>query len=318
MSEIIRVLSEESGLYPSAVREIINRAHTSYKWYKVDKRNGGKRLIGQPAREVKALQRILSRHLNGLPIHPAATAYRLGQSIRENALPHSSAGPIMKFDFLDFFPSIRPNDWEAYCISRDLYDAEDIALSSKLFFVRYPNSQALRLAVGAPSSPWLSNVLMYDFDEKISQIVAKDKVIYTRYADDLTFSARRTGYLNGVEKSLRFILRSIDHPRLKINESKTIISTKKYRRVITGLILSDDGRVTIGRERKRQIRAALYQYNMGKLNAVQQAKLAGYLAHVKSVEPAYFNQLIARSGHDLLARLMASLQTYEATVDPKE
>lgn len=312
MSEIVRILSEESGLYPSVVREIINRAHISYKWYRIDKRSGGKRLIGQPAREVKVLQRILATHLAGLPIHPSATAYRQGKSIRANAVPHSLAGPILKFDFSDFFPSIRPADWEAYCMSHDLFDPEDIALSSRLLFVRYPNGGALRLAVGAPSSPWLSNVLMYDFDEKISQAVAKDKVVYTRYADDLTFSAQRTGYLNGVERELRLILRNLRHPRLKINEEKTNIATKKYRRVITGLVVSDDGRITIGRERKRKIRAALYQYESGKLDILEQAKLAGYLAHVKSVEPAYFEQIIARSGPNLLSRLMAGSRANDA------
>lgn len=318
MGKIVRFLSEESGLYPSTVREIISRAHVSYKWYKIDKRNGGRRLIAQPAREVKALQRMLYGRLKILPIHPAATAYRTGQSILHNALPHAAAGPILKFDFLDFFPSIRPADWRAYCLSRDLFDEEDISLSSKLFFVRYPNSTSLRLAVGAPSSPWLSNVLMYDFDEKISEILAKDKVTYTRYADDLTFSAKRTGYLTGVEKVLRHTIKKMKHPNLKINEKKTSFVTGKFRRVVTGLVIADDGRITIGRERKRQIRAALHQYENGELSNLEQAKLAGYISHVKSVEPAYFYQLMARSGHDLLGRLMKGLVSNDPTTDSSD
>jgi hypothetical protein len=212
----------------------------------------------------------------------------------------------LKLDFENFFPSIRPADWAAYCESRDMFDADDIALSSKLFFVRYPGGATLRLAVGAPSSPWLSNVLMYEFDNQISQIVSRDKVTYTRYADDLTFSAKRTGYLTGVERSLRLLMKQIQHPRLTINESKTTFVTSKYRRVITGLVLADDGRVTIGRERKREIRAAFHRHELGRLDAEEQAKLAGYLAHVKSVEPSYFNQLIARYGPDVLARLSAA------------
>nr|QQZ50993.1 hypothetical protein JKL49_07225 [Phenylobacterium glaciei] len=66
----------------------------------------------------------------------------------------------------------------------------------------------MRLAIGAPSSPALSNILMWDIDAAIAEMIDGEQVSYTRYADDLTFSARRTGYLNGIEKGLRAILRS--------------------------------------------------------------------------------------------------------------
>ncbi len=307
MSEVIRALSEATGLFPTIVREIINRAPISYKWYTIPKRSGARRQIAQPAREVKALQRALVAHLSHLPIHVAATAYRPGLSIRDNALVHAAAGPIMKFDFSDFFPSIRSTDWRAYCENRGLFSDEDIELSSNLLFTKFIGRSPLRLAIGAPSSPWLSNVLMYEFDEKMTLAVAEDKVTYSRYADDLTFSARRTGYLNKVERNLRATLREMSNPKLRLNVDKTVLVTARYRRVITGLVLANDGRVTIGRERKRELRAAIHRAETGGLDAAAKAKLAGLLAHVKSVEPAYFNQLIARHGSDLLSRLNAAV-----------
>lgn len=311
MSEIVRVLSEASGLFPSLVREIINRAPVSYKWYTIPKRNGSKRLIAQPAREVKALQRALVDHLKHLPIHSAATAYRPGLSIRDNALAHAAAGPIKKYDFSDFFPSIRSTDWRTYCHERKLFEAEeDVDLTTQLLFAKFVGRYPHRLAIGAPSSPWVSNVLMYEFDDRISRAVAEDHVTYSRYADDLTFSARRTGYLTGVDRTLRSVIRGLDSPKLTINDQKTVLVTKKYRRVITGLVLADDGRVTIGRDRKRELRAAIHHAQSGRLDAEEQAKLAGLLAHVKSVEPAYFNQLIARYGADLLKRLNSAQGTY--------
>jgi len=305
MSKLIPFLSAATGLSESDVRSIIMRAPVSYKHYTIAKRSGGRRLISQPAREVKALQRALAHRLRHLPIHDAAMAYRTGQSIRDNAERHAANGPIMKFDFADFFHSIRAQDWQEYCLRNPVFSKpEDIELSARLLFHRPAGSYILRLAIGAPSSPWLSNVLMYEFDDKVSTAVQKDKVTYTRYADDLTFSARRTGYLTVVEKALRQVIGDVKSPTLLINESKTIVATTKYRRVVTGLVLADDGRVTIGRDRKRLIRATLHHAFLGKNTAEQNARLAGLLAFAGDIEPDYLAALKARYGSNLLAKLL--------------
>lgn len=304
MSELVKRLSIESGIFPEVVRDIIQRAPISYKWYKIPKRNGRLRQIGQPSREVKVLQRIFVREFGFLPVHPAAMAYRPNASIKENAQRHSGNGPILKFDFADFFPSIRPVDWMNYCISHDVLAGDDLNLSCRLLFVRYPDRPGMRLAVGAPSSPWLSNVLMHKFDESIEAAVAQDHVIYTRYADDLTFSAQRTGYLNSVDRVLRKTLAGLQYPKLKINESKTALVTAKYRRVVTGITLANDGRITIGREKKRLIRSALHRFELGKLTVDECQELAGFLAHLSNIEPDYFYKIVLRHGVDLLSRLM--------------
>ena len=91
--------------------------------------------------------------------------------------------------------------------------------------------------------------------------------------------------------------------KLTINENKTVLSTKKYRRVVTGLVLANDGRVTIGRDRKRNIRAALRRAFLGKLDAEDAGRLAGLIAYIKGVEPAYFDELTLRYGADLIEKL---------------
>lgn len=307
MSKLIPFLAAATGLSESDVRSIIQRAPSSYKHYLIEKRTGGTRLISQPAREVKALQRALAQRLQALPIHNSAMAYRKGHSIKANAERHAANGPIMKFDFKDFFHSIHARDWQNYCHRTPVFTIEDdIELSCRLLFHKRPGSSVLRLAIGAPSSPWLSNVLMYEFDCNIAAAVAADKVTYTRYADDLTFSARRTGYLTGVEKTLRKAVREIAFPKLSINDAKTVVATTKYRRVVTGLVLADDGRVTIGRDRKRLIRASVdYAFN-GKNTDEQNARLAGLLSFVNDVEPAFLEKLKTRYGNDLVNRLANS------------
>ena len=301
MSELLPLLTGATGLSESDVIRIAMNAPQRYKTYEISKRNGGTRLISQPARELKALQRALtSQFLCKLPVHHSAMAYREGISIRHNALAHVKNGAIFKFDFQEFFPSIKASDWAAYCEKENLLrQPRDMWLSTNILFFRR-SGRRLSLAIGAPSSPCLSNVLMKGFDEAISHAVAKDKVVYTRYADDLTFSASRTGFLNGVEGALRRTIKSIKSPSLTLNEAKTVLATKKYKRFVTGLILANDGQVSIGHNRKRSVRQAMHYYLNGKLDLKEQVRLAGFLAFINDVEPTFFNRLVQKYGAETI------------------
>lgn len=310
MTELVRKLAAETGLSLNDVRIIMISAPVRYKVYFIPKRNGEKREIAQPAREVKLLQRALMRTLLiRLPIHNCATAYRKGLSIADNAGPHAGIGrPLLKMDFRDFFPSIRQYDWRAYCCELpDFLDEEDIRLTSNLLFRRDKGSSSMRLAIGAPSSPMLSNILLYEFDDKVSSAIAKDKVVYTRYADDLTFSAPRTGYLTGVMKTVADIIRKMKRPRLEINSEKTVYATSKFHRSVTGLVLSNDGRVTIGREKKRQIHAAVHHATQQRLSQDDLQTLAGLLAHVNSVEPAFILSLRNKYGDAVIEAIQRTV-----------
>ncbi|MCZ7891035.1 retron St85 family RNA-directed DNA polymerase [Agrobacterium salinitolerans] len=307
MTDLLKRLSVETGLPESTVKSIISNAPERYKEYLIHKKNGGYRKIAQPARELKLIQRaFIDIVLSKLPIHSAASAYRRGKNIRDNAMPHSHSGPILKMDFKDFFPSITERDWSAYCQQTGcLTDPGDIRLSSLLLFHKPSGGRILRLAIGAPSSPILSNVIMFQFDEAISNAIAKHQVIYTRYADDLTFSAPRTGHLNSVAKAVKNALKEIPYPQLKINHEKTTHVTMKYHRQVTGLTLANDGRVTIGRDHKRSLRAQLHYFINGKLDEAETAHLAGKIAFVKSVEPEFYFSLLEKLGAEKINFLLS-------------
>src|ERR1700733_14570872 len=100
MSKLITALTNATGLSEADVRGIIRNAPSRYKSYYIPKRHGGYRLISQPARELKTIQRVLvTEVLNQLPVHSSATAYRQGLSIRDNAQAHVDGGAILKFVF---------------------------------------------------------------------------------------------------------------------------------------------------------------------------------------------------------------------------
>ncbi|NUR44632.1 MAG: RNA-directed DNA polymerase [Sphingomonas sp.] len=310
MSRLLAVLTEATGLSGYDLARVIATAPHRYKQFTIPKRQGGTRLIAQPAREVKAMQRAIVRaYLSDLPIHPAVTAYEPGTSIRENASRHATNGPILKLDIADFFPSIRADDFLSYCAEHSLFDDESERIAAtKILFHRPKGARVLRLAIGAPSSPHISNLLMYHFDRAVASEVGDQFVTYTRYADDLTFSAKRTGYLNPVEKIVRKVLREIGYPRLKLNDSKKVVATKKYHRQVTGLVLSNDGRVSLGRKRKRELRAALHHFAGGKLEPKAQKHLHGMMAFAKDAEPDFYARMQARYGRNVFEALSEALR----------
>jgi RNA-directed DNA polymerase len=308
ISNIVEALAVETGMDVGLVERIIRTAPIRYKTYRIPKRSQGYREISQPAIEVKALQRgLIEILLRDLPLHEAATAYRTGMSIKDNALRHAGDGPILKMDFKDFFPSIKPRDWSIYCNKTGiLTDPVNIQLTSLILFQRPKGGSGLRLAIGAPSSPFLSNALMFEFDQVVSEAVARDHVVYTRYADDLTFSAHRTGHLVNVEKIVRATLRSLEYPKLTINNDKTTRITRKYGRKVTGLTLTNDGKVSIGHNRKRLIHAAVHHASLGKLNSTSLAELKGLLGFANSAEPKFIDALKEKYGDELIHFIQTS------------
>lgn len=308
MGQLIARLASASGLLENDVRKIVMTAHRRYKHYTIKKHNGDDRPISQPAKEVKLLQRVFHKEfLHGLPVHPAATAYEKGLSIKENAQRHMHNGPILKLDFSNFFPSIKASDWVAYAESHSLLDDfEDRELSARLLFKSTGTSAGMRLAIGAPTSPHISNLLMYDFDRLMAERAAREIVTYTRYADDLTFSAKRTGYLQPIEKLVRMTLREIDRPRLKLNDEKTVFATMKYRRVVTGLTLTNDRTISIGRERKKLIRSMIHHYAQGLLDAENLGKLAGLLAFANDAEPDFLLRMKLKYGEQLMSEILGA------------
>ena len=100
---------------------------------------------------------------------------------------------------------------------------------------------------------------MNRFDEEILAIAQNLNYAYTRYADDMTFSGENPGARSEILEHVRVTLLNLDSPSLILNDNKTVFVSKAHRRRVTGLILSNDNRVSLGRDRKRNIRAQVHR-----------------------------------------------------------
>jgi retron-type reverse transcriptase len=151
----------------------------------------------------------------------------------------------------------------------------------------------------------VSNILLYPFDLAVVALSANIGVTYTRYADDLTFSSNRPDVLQRIERQIPRICTSLESPRLFLNRQKTVYASQRGSRRVTGLVLTNDGLVSIGRDKKRIIRATLHRYMSGGLPENEIASLAGMLAFVNSVEPAFLRRLAGQYGPATITELLA-------------
>lgn len=309
-SQLIAMLCEEMPFTRMEASLLVYSAPKRYKVHFIEKRNGkGKRLIAQPTAEVKILQRwVVSKFIEKLPIHNAATAYRPSIGIRDHAERHVRNKYLLKVDFKDFFPSISAVDISAH-LKAHLGLTEDLAWGLARILTRNDPQGRLHLSIGAPSSPAVSNAVMYEFDSKLAKFCEEKKVSYSRYADDLALSTEVPHVLDDVYKYVQTLLEEIAYPKLAINPDKTVFTSKKYQRQLTGLILTNDGKVSLGREKKRMIRAMANNYCEGKLESNLHGRLKGFLAFAHSIEPKFVLKIKAAMGEEAYMRLLNNSST---------
>jgi RNA-directed DNA polymerase len=235
MSDLLTRLGMAVLLPRDELLRLIRSAPHRYKVFQIPKRTRGQfRTIAQPAREVKALQYWAMRNvLNRFDVHPAATAYREDLSTADNARPHARGQFLLKMDFKDFFPSLKASDFRVFLKKNKAnLDTEEIGALCRILFWTPKGTTDLCLSIGAPTSPMLSNVLMMDFDRRISRFCAARSVAYTRYADDLSFSSARSEELQAVERAVLSWCRRSKTPALTVNHGKTVrVSKRDARRV---------------------------------------------------------------------------------------
>ena len=307
MSDLLNRLSVAALLSQDELMTLVRSAPHRYKIFQIPKRAPGQfRTIAQPAQEVKVLQYwVMKKILSKFEIHAAAKAYCHGLSIVDNARPHTRGKFLLKMDFKDFFPSLKARDFRVFLKRSKLaLDAAEIEALCRILFWMPKGTHDLCLSIGAPTSPMLSNILMMKFDRRISAFCAAHNAAYTRYADDLTFSADRSRTLQLVEKAvLNFSRRSVS-PALAVNQDKTVRVSRKDSRRVTGLVLTNDRKVSLGREGKRRIRAQMHYFVTDRLETEQILQLQGMLAYVHSVEPSFMRRLSKKYGPDAIRRCL--------------
>jgi len=218
-----------------------NAPRKFYRRFEIPKRSGGIRVIREPLPSLKEIQRwILENILDTRSIHRFAKGFVRGRSIRDNARFHVGQGVVLKVDIQNFFGSIHYE--RVLRLFRGFGYVEEVAvLLARLCTFRDGLPQ------GAPTSPAISNLLSTRMDQRISGYAKKNRLRYTRYADDLTFS----GSLQ-VGDLISFVELVLQADGLRLNRSKTRMMEAHQRQVVTGVVVNE--RLNAPRELRRELR----------------------------------------------------------------
>lgn len=215
----------------------------SYLTFEIEKKNGGKRVINAPNKELKFVQSKLAsliwetqdkNRLQQRVTSNISHAFEKDKSIITNASIHRNKKFVLNVDLEDFFNSFHfgrvmgffEKD-KNFKVSREVA----VVISQLVCY------QGV-LPQGAPTSPIITNLICKILDFRLLKLAKKYKLDYSRYADDLTFSTNKQNFLSDKEDFLLKLEEEIERAGFSINISKTRFQHNSSRQVVTGLTVN--------------------------------------------------------------------------------
>lgn len=300
----------------------------SYRSFQIKKKSGGFRRICVPSQDLMKVQRYIDQFiLSKISASPYSYAFEKGQSIYDCAEQHLGCRWLIKIDLRNFFESL--SEIQVYRVFKGVgYNSliafelarlctKDSKASKKNEFPCWKNRQAKgipsyqstkvgHLPQGAPTSPKLANLIARALDNEIAAISDEYGLVFTRYADDLTFSTAATTFNRGVAREfVRKIYGVFPKYGLTPHTQKTHIVPPGARKVVLGLLV-DGSKVRLSKDFRSKLECHWYysakdpighsekrgfQSLFGLKNYVN-----GLIAYARQIDSEYVDKLDAAYG----------------------
>ncbi|AZQ85328.1 RNA-directed DNA polymerase [Colwellia sp. Arc7-635] len=279
------------------------------------------RTIYSPSAKLKAFHRfIISCILEYAEFNKDVVfSYRKGTTIRDAVERHSNNSFFFQTDIKSFFTSISTNDVK----STLLHQLVDIPVSDVNHFIdlliKYCVVDNI-LPTGFSTSPILSNLCLFKFDNQLEKLAKEKHLHYSRYSDDLILSSKSLDTLNEIELTIQRYLTQYINSTIKLNQSKTKITKKGQRIKLLGLVILPNGIVTIDKKTKRQMETLFHLYltddekfenyisthfknkkdQQTSLKEYGISILSGKLMAINSMDKGYLNKLRTKYGNTVI------------------
>ncbi|MFC3694440.1 reverse transcriptase family protein [Chenggangzhangella methanolivorans] len=276
-------------------------AISHYQRFSIAKKTGGLRQISAPMPRLKRAQYwILDNVLAKAAIHEAAHGFVPGRSIVTNAQAHVGRDVVVNLDLKDFFPTLTfrrvKGKFRGLGYSEPVAtvlallttepDVDEVEIDGERLFA---SKGSRLLPQGAPTSPMLTNLVCVRLDKRLAGLAKSMGFSYTRYADDMTFSASGEAAAK-VGALLKFVGEIVAAEGFTVHPDKTRVMRRGTRQEVTGLTVND--RVGVPRDVLRNFRALLHQIEKtgpngkrwGKARDVMDAA-TGFACFVRMVTP---------------------------------
>lgn len=304
-------------------RDVVSTDH--YHRYTVPKRKGGVRNIAAPKAVLKAVQRkILEEILCKLSVSEKAHGFLKGKSVVTGAKVHEGQTSLLiNMDLENFFPTItfervrgmfKGFGYSGYISSLlamlcTYCDRMAIEVKGE---TKYVKTSHRILPQGSPASPMITNILCRKMDIRLNGLAEKTGFIYTRYADDISFSLKKTSFEEAfgmnfsdqdsndinLGKFCGLISIIVKEEGFNINNEKTRFLRKNNRQCVTGIVINNK-EAGLPRKWIRNLRAAIYNANKLKtscnLSIEVKNEISGMASWAKSVNEKRYKDIIDRA-----------------------
>ena len=239
-------IERDLGFSAKTLYGLSNNLEKHYHNVLIPKRDGSKRKLSVPDLILKRVQRSIADNiLVQYPVSKYAKAYKIGGSVQHNAQPHVGKKKILKLDIEGFFDHILYSQVENIVFCEEKFAEPIRVLLTMLCY--YKES----LPQGAPTSPAITNIIMYDFDQTVGAFCNDRGISYTRYCDDMTFS----GDFDEREV-IAFVKGELCRLGLFLKNRKTAVVPASKRQTVTGIVVNE--KLNITKEYKKNIRQEMY------------------------------------------------------------
>lgn len=247
---------------------------------RIPKKSGGVRLLEIPSKELRQEQRrilqycYVLRDAGLLQVSNVAHGFLPYRGVHTAILKHSLESPVfICLDVKDFFPNC-PVD---VCEDKMRYAGLSracVEYMMKCCTWQGPTYTQRHFPQGSPTSPFLTNVIMFDVDCMIASYARKNGFLYTRYADDIQLSLlpgmQNTDRFNELTRCKDYTFVDIfygieailkDHLGLELKHTKdhVIWRWSRCKPQMLGIVLRDDNKgYNAPKRRRRNVRAALH------------------------------------------------------------
>ena len=281
-----------------------------YHSFTIPKKSGGSRQIDAPQKSLKLLQASLIPVFEAMLVpSPDAFGFLPGRSIVDNAKAHLGKDTVLNVDIKGFFPSITTGR-----LTTVFRNAKDVQVSAYMArsLARLVTLDG-RLPQGSPASPVLTNLVSVRLDARLAGLARKYGCRYSRYVDDISFSASGPRALHRLMPHLESIL---NREGFGLNPDKTRIQSASMRQEVTGLVLSHAKstvpvQVNTPRKFRRVTRSMLHSWRQhGLLDAATRSGMVG-----DGASGAFVNTVRGRIAHLRHVAETAEVQRFKVDFD---
>lgn len=291
-------------------RDVLDRDH--YCRYSIQKRSGGERQIAAPKPLLKnAQKKILEVILEKIAVSENAHGFIKGKSVVTGARQHvRSPWMLINMDLKNFFPTL------TFERVRGMFHSLGYSgyLSSLLGMlctycermplevrgqVKYVRISDRILPQGSPASPMITNIICRKLDERLQKAAETYGFLYSRYADDLSFSFEYETEKETVRKAVFDVSCVIKDEGFSINQKKTHYLRKNNRQCITGVVINNQ-ELGVPKVWIKRMRAALHNAEKlkseGNLPEGVKHEIKGMVSWLKNINPDRYQKMIESAG----------------------